>query len=78
MEDINYGLDTAGVANDTRCSVKGFGSLKRLNLLVNVAGSDGTKNVNGVSSSKETSYIKIMDGLVSKDAAASLDINPFT
>jgi hypothetical protein len=72
--DINHGLDTVGVANDTRRCVEGFGSLKRLDLLVNVAGSDG-KNVNGVSSSKETRHIKIMDGHVGEDAAASLHVS---
>lgn len=35
--------------------------IQQLNMFVNVAGPYGTKNVNEVSSSKETSYIKIME-----------------
>jgi hypothetical protein len=71
--DVNHGLNTIRVANDTRGGIKGLRSLERFNFLVNVARSNG-KNINRVGTSKETGHVKIVDSHISENTAATLDV----
>jgi hypothetical protein len=71
---IDHGLDTSGITDQARRGIKRFRSWQCRNALVNVTRSNG-KDINWVSSGKETGHIQIMNGHVGKDTTATFDVS---
>lgn len=71
--DINHGLNTSGVSDKAGSGIVFLGTLVIGNFHIDVGGSNG-KNVNGVGTGQESGHIKIVDGHIGKDTAATLDV----
>ena len=71
--DINHGLNTSRVSDNAGSGIIFFRALVFSDFHINVGGTNG-KNVNRVGTGQESSHIEIVDGHISKDTAATLDV----